>query len=95
VGLRNASPPWQGVAWLHIDGGGDVLWFDDDGQAHRVGRWSGCEGPALRTCTLVTHLALLSGWYRDTAAPAHFLRDPYPPYDNPPFGVEFGLRGSP
>ena len=59
VGLRNASPPGIEFAWLTIDDAGTVVRFDPDGGPHPEGSWSGC-GPALRTCTLVTHVIALS-----------------------------------
>jgi hypothetical protein len=59
VGLRNASPPGAEFAWLTIDEAGTVVRFDPEGGAHPGGAWSGC-GPALRTCTLTTHLIALS-----------------------------------
>ena len=55
IGLRNASPPAANVAWLSIDEGGQVVRFDPEGYPHADGVWQGC-GPALRTCTLATHL---------------------------------------
>jgi hypothetical protein len=58
VGLRNASPPGVQFAWLTIDDHGTVVRFDPEGGPHPAGTWSGC-GPALRTCTLVTHVMAL------------------------------------
>ena len=58
VGLRNASPPGVEFAWLTIDDTGTVVRFDPEGGPHPDGVWSGC-GPALRTCTLVTHVIAL------------------------------------
>jgi hypothetical protein len=60
VGVTNASPPGAETAWLTLSPGGDVILFDSDGERHSGGRWTGCTGAVLRTCTLVTHLALLS-----------------------------------
>jgi hypothetical protein len=59
VGLRNASPPGVEFAWLTIDDAGTVVRFDPEGAPHPDGAWSGC-GPALRTCTLATHVIALS-----------------------------------
>jgi hypothetical protein len=59
VGLRNASPPGVDFAWLTIDDAGTVVRFDPEGAPHPDGAWTGC-GPALRTCTLATHLIALS-----------------------------------
>ncbi|MET0591643.1 MAG: hypothetical protein ABW133_03015 [Polyangiaceae bacterium] len=58
VGLRNASPPGGQVAWLTIEDTGNVVRFDPEGTPFAGGVWSGC-GPALRTCTLTTHILAL------------------------------------
>ena len=58
VGLRNASPPDGQVAWLTIEDSGNVVRFDPEGNPFPGGVWSGC-GPALRTCTLTTHIFAL------------------------------------
>jgi hypothetical protein len=59
VGVTNASPPGQETAWLTLSPSGDVVLFDADGERRSAGRWTGCTGPVLRTCTLVTHLVAL------------------------------------
>jgi hypothetical protein len=59
VGLRNASPPGAEYAWLTLDDTGTVVRFDPEGGPHPDGTWSGC-GPALRTCTLATHVIALA-----------------------------------
>jgi hypothetical protein len=59
VGLRNASPPDVGFAWLTIDDAGRVVRFDPEGGPHSDGAWVGC-GRALRTCTLATHVIALA-----------------------------------
>ena len=59
VGITNASPPGSETAWLSVSPGGDVVFFDADGDRHAGGHWTGCAGPVLRTCTLVTHLVAL------------------------------------
>jgi hypothetical protein len=64
VGFRNASPPWTKVAWLHIALDGTVVVFGADNEPVYLGRWQGCEGPVLRTCTLVTHLVVLEALRR-------------------------------
>ncbi len=56
VGVSNASPPGSATAWLALMPDGSVVHYDGDGDAHHGGRWQGCDGPARRTCTLVTHL---------------------------------------
>jgi hypothetical protein len=89
VGVQNASPPWSSVAWLRVESDGNVLWFDEAGNAHRAGRWSGCEGEQLRTCTLITHLYLLASTRARNAtvsAPIHHF--PYPYYYP---GFTFGM----
>lgn len=58
IGLRNASLPGKEVAWLSLGDLGDVQRFDPDGDPHPDGAWAGC-GPAIRTCTLATHIITL------------------------------------
>jgi hypothetical protein len=67
VGWRNASPPWTKVAWLHVARDGTVVVFDSDDEPVYMGRWQGCEGPTLRTCTLVSHLVVLEALRRRMA----------------------------
>ncbi len=59
VGLHNASPPGRQNAWLSIQPDGRVTYYELDGEQHFGGKWYGCGGPMLRTCTLVTHVFLL------------------------------------
>ncbi|MGC4090724.1 MAG: hypothetical protein QM756_23200 [Polyangiaceae bacterium] len=59
LGVTNAAPPWSQQAWLSVSAEGRVVAFDSDGDRTSLGRWEGCEGAALRTCTLVTHLLAL------------------------------------
>jgi hypothetical protein len=56
VGVTNAAPPGSPSAWLSLLPDGTVVYFDDEGERRAGGVWSGCRGPALRTCTLVSHL---------------------------------------
>jgi hypothetical protein len=92
VGLRNASPPWGSVAWVRIESDGAVLSFDEEGKAHPAGRWSGCDGPTLRACTLITHLVLLGSVRRDRAAFYQaYPFDPYSPYPFTRVGISFGF----
>lgn len=65
VGVTNASPPWSGTAWMSVLPDGNVLLFAPDGERGTLGRWQGCNGAAVRTCTLVTHLILLRHAKRD------------------------------
>jgi hypothetical protein len=39
---------------------GNIVYFDPDGERSSLGVWQGCSGPALRTCTLATHVILLN-----------------------------------
>jgi hypothetical protein len=64
VGLRNAAPPFHGSAWLSLTEDGTVVRFDSEGDRARDGKWQGCAGPALRTCTLVTQLVVLRNYAR-------------------------------
>ena len=61
VGLTNATPgqPRQHQAWLSVAPDGSVTFYERDGEREAGGRWHGCDGPMLRTCTLVTHVMLL------------------------------------
>ena len=62
VGITNAAPPWTGTAWLALMPDGAVTTFDADGDREFAGRWRGCSGAGLRTCTLVTHLVALRNY---------------------------------
>ncbi|HLV65867.1 MAG TPA: hypothetical protein VKY73_08640 [Polyangiaceae bacterium] len=59
VGVSNAAPPWSGHAWVAVRPDGSVVHFAPDGERSSGGHWQGCDGVALRTCTLVTHLVAL------------------------------------
>jgi hypothetical protein len=59
VGVTNAAPPWSAQAWLAVTPDGAVTQFSAEGDRSSLGRWQGCNGPALRTCTLVTHMVAL------------------------------------
>ncbi|MBN2192568.1 MAG: hypothetical protein JW751_07100 [Polyangiaceae bacterium] len=69
VGVSNASPPDSAYAWLAVAPDGSVLRFAADGSRASDGAWIGCDGPALRTCTLVTHMIAMRA-YRDRGTPA-------------------------
>lgn len=58
IGRSNAAPPGSATAWLAVLPDGLVVHFAVDGERTGLGAWEGCGGPALRTCTLVTHLIL-------------------------------------
>ncbi len=68
VGVSNASPPGSTYAWLALMPDGTVMRFDSDGDRQPDGAWTGCSGPVLRTCTLITHLIALRG-YRHHGGP--------------------------
>jgi hypothetical protein len=59
VGMQNASPPWSGTAWLRVRSDGKVALYDSDGEPQYGGKWTGCEVPKTRACTLITHLLAL------------------------------------
>lgn len=62
VGVTNASPPGAVEAWLSVAPDGRVTYYDSDGERSDGGVWRGCQGPALRTCTLVTQLLALRNY---------------------------------
>jgi hypothetical protein len=64
VGVTNASPPFAQTAWLTVMPNGQVVFYDQDGTRSSGGQWTGCDGPALRTCTYVTHLVVLRNYLR-------------------------------
>ena len=62
VGVTNASPPGGVEAWLAVTPDGKVTYFDSDGERTPGGAWRGCDGPLLRTCTLVTQLVAVASY---------------------------------
>ncbi len=56
VGLSNASPPFAEQAWLSLQPDGRVLFFEPNGDRSERGKWTGCDGPGRRACTLVTQI---------------------------------------
>lgn len=82
VGFRNASPPWDSVAWLRVGADGTLMLFGQRGQPVYAGQWKGCAGHATRTCTLVSHLLVLEAVKR-------YARDVA--FQPRPFGVGVGL----
>ena len=64
--VPNAAPPGGGPAWLSVLPNGEVVHFDPDGQRSSDGVWQGCNGPIMRTCTLVSHLYTLQRVARAT-----------------------------
>jgi len=85
VGLNNATPPLADQAWLSLQPDGGVLFFQPNGDRSPLGKWTGCDGPSRRTCTLVTQLITLRNVY---GAPAY--TPAYAPY-GPTFGVGVGV----
>jgi hypothetical protein len=67
VGISNAAPPDRHQAWLSVAPDGADVYFDEDGERVNGGRWTGCKGPAHRTCTLVTHLIAVRNYARRPA----------------------------
>lgn len=59
IGIENAAPPGSATAWLAILPDGRVIRFNQDGDRVPDGVWRGCNGPQMRTCTLVTHVLLV------------------------------------
>ncbi len=63
VGMNNASPPFAEQAWLSVTSDGRVVFFERGGESARAGGvWRGCDGPAHRTCTLVTQIFALKNY---------------------------------
>lgn len=62
LGVTNASPPGVVEAWLAVMPDGGVVYFDSDGQRTAGGVWRGCDGPVLRSCTLVTQLLAIRNY---------------------------------
>ena len=59
VGVANAAPPDSAAAWIAVMPNGQVVYFDEEGDRSNGGVWRGCQGPQLRTCTLVTHMVAM------------------------------------
>jgi hypothetical protein len=88
IGVQNAAPPWSPEAWLRITKHGTVVLFDQDGETVIAGRWTGCQGPLLRTCTLLTHISLLRAVnQRRVAYP--YGANPYLGWGSPYWGSPF------
>lgn len=62
VGLNNATPPFSDAAWLSLQPDGRVIFYEPDGDRSDHGRWSGCNGPGRRTCTLVTQIFVMRNY---------------------------------
>lgn len=64
IGVTNGSPPGALEAWLAVAPDGRVTYFDADGERNSGGVWRGCEGPVLRSCTLITQLMAVHSYRR-------------------------------
>ena len=62
VGVSNASPPFAEQAWLSLQPDGRVLFFEPTGERSDHGKWTGCDGPGRRACTLVTQIFALRNY---------------------------------
>ena len=62
VGSSNATPPYSDHAWLSLQRDGRVVLYEPNGDRSDHGKWSGCDGPVRRTCTLVTQVLLLRNY---------------------------------
>ena|GEM_PF-867294 len=91
IGVSNAAPPWGPNAWLSVLPDGIVVRYDEnDGAREPLGQFHGCSGPALRTCTLVTHLMQLRKTRRATPYRPYSPYSPYDPFYGP-MPMRFGL----
>jgi hypothetical protein len=64
AGAVSAAAPGEAFAWLSLARDGTVVRYDQDGDRFADGQWSGCHGPLLPTCTLVTHIIAYQEWKR-------------------------------
>jgi hypothetical protein len=64
VGPMSAAFPGAAFAWLSLNPQGHVIRYDRDGGEYYDGTWKGCDGPMMRTCTLVTHVVAMREWQR-------------------------------
>ncbi len=62
VGPVSAAFPGSAFAWLSLDPSGRVIRYDRDGGQYVDGTWTGCNGPMVKTCTLVTHMVAMREW---------------------------------
>ncbi len=84
VGLNNATPPAAKQAWLSLQPDGTVVFYQSSGDRIPLGKWTGCDGPNRRTCTLVTQIFT----ERNLRVEPNY--GPYGPY-GPRFGVGIGV----
>ncbi len=62
VGLSNATPPFSDHAWLSLQRDGRVVLYEPNGDHSEHGKWTGCDGPSRRTCTLVTQVLVMRNY---------------------------------
>ncbi len=62
VGLSNASPPSEEHAWFSLQADGRVLFYAPNGDRTDQGKWTGCDGPGRRACTLVTQVFMMRNY---------------------------------
>lgn len=62
VGVSNASPPGSERAWLSLQPDGGVIFYEPNGDHAQHGKWSGCDGPGRRACTLVTQILIMRNY---------------------------------
>ena len=62
VGVSNASPPFATQAWLSLQPDGRVVFYEPNGDHSEHGKWTGCDGPHRRACTLVTQIFVMRNY---------------------------------
>lgn len=72
VGLSNATPPFSDHAWLSLQSDGRVVLYEPNGDRTEHGKWSGCNGPSRRTCTLVTQVLVMQNYRAVPNSGVHF-----------------------
>ena len=87
VGLSNATPPSGNQAWLSLQPDGSVVFYKQNGERFPLGKWTGCDGPNRRTCTLVTQIFIERNL---RVEPTYHPYGAYGPY-GPRFGVGVGV----
>jgi hypothetical protein len=83
IGRTNGAPPGSETAWFSIQDDGRVIFFDREGDRREAGRWSGCTGPSMRACALVSHVFFVRARYGPR-------RWGYGPGFGPGLGIGFG-----
>ena len=62
VGVSNATPPFSEQAWLSLQRDGRVIFYEANGDHSELGKWTGCDGAARRSCTLVTQMMIMRNY---------------------------------